>query len=97
VANQSSLNIRYGFVLHHTLLWSKGEGRIFDQLMKQFWLRNLGKWTCELRLKFDSTARLKLQSEESDFKIIPLEIGFQNIDDQKELKSLVAKVLEICG
>ncbi len=88
------------YYITHILAGAKGEGRIFGSADEAILAEELGQ--VDVRAKI--TVRLKGEMLETSIgrirlnKIVPEELGFQNYETtKKELKSLVARVLEVCG
>ncbi|HAI74415.1 TPA: DNA-directed RNA polymerase subunit beta' [Candidatus Moranbacteria bacterium] len=88
------------YYITHILAGAKGEGKIFATEDEAVLAEKLGQTDVRAKIKVlrngeileTSVGRIKLN------QIIPAEIGFQNYETtKKELKSLVAKVLEVCG
>ncbi|MEI7425366.1 MAG: DNA-directed RNA polymerase subunit beta' [Candidatus Moraniibacteriota bacterium] len=88
------------YYITHILAGARGEGRIFGSADEAILAEELGH--VDVRAKI--TVRLHGEMLETSIgrirlnQIIPNEIGFQNYETtKKELKLLVAKVLEVCG
>jgi DNA-directed RNA polymerase subunit beta' len=88
------------YYITHILAGAKGEGRIFGSADEAILAQELGQVDVRAKIKVrlndeileTSIGRIRLNN------IVPSEIGFQNYEmTKKELKSLVAKVLEVCG
>jgi DNA-directed RNA polymerase subunit beta' len=88
------------YYITHILAGAKGEGRIFGSADEAILAEELGQVDVRAKIKVllgdevleTSIGRIRLN------RIIPDGIGYQNYETtKKELKSLVAKVLEVCG
>ena len=88
------------YYITHILAGAKGEGRVFAFEDEAIMAEELGQIDTRAKIKVlrngelleTSAGRIRLNF------IIPKELGFQNYEmTKKELKSLVARVLEVCG
>jgi DNA-directed RNA polymerase subunit beta' len=88
------------YYITHILAGAKGEGRIFASEDEAILAEELGQIDVRAKIKVlrngeileTSAGRIRLNF------IIPAELGFQNYEmTKKELKLLVARVLELCG
>jgi DNA-directed RNA polymerase subunit beta' len=88
------------YYITHILLGAKGEGRIFSNFNEAILASELGQVDVRAKIKVllngklleTSIGRIKLNM------IIPQEIDFINEEmTKKEMKLLVAKILEVCG
>jgi DNA-directed RNA polymerase subunit beta' len=88
------------YYISHIVAGAKGEGKIFSDFSEAVLANELGIVDVRAKIKVrhagkmieTSIGRIKLNM------IIPKEIGFINSEmTKKELKMLVAKVLEVCG
>ncbi len=88
------------YYISHIVAGAKGEGKIFSDFDEAILANELGHVDIRAKIKVPLNGKI-IETSVGRIKfnmIIPKEIGFQNIEmTKKELKGLVAKVLEVCG